>query len=867
VAAERTIRIKVDGDGKGLIVTVRTAEKEVERLGRKVDDANKRFAGAARGAAKFAAAAASLSSATGGLASLGSQLATASGVLVGLPAIVGAGAAAMGTLKLGAEGAKKAFAGLDDSLVPLKAQVSGVFQRGLEPAVASLNRVLPKTAGGFSAIAAQMAGVATAAANTLTLPKNTRDLNGLLDQTAGLMSGVRRAAGPLTQAFIDVVSVGSEGFGGIGDRIAAASERFAGFISAARESGQLRIFLDNGIDAVKGLWQSLKDVGAIVKGVFSGISEGAGGIGASFAPAIKSMREFVESTRGQDFLRGVGKALAEIGDAVGDTLAAGLHAIAPLVGPLAQAFAILASTAAGILVPVLTVLAPLFEAIGNFLSQNEGLVRTLVTTLGGLAAAYLSVHGAIKLVSTATDLWNTVTEIASNKVAGLGTAFAGMGTAARIASLSLGAIGVVASLIGAALALFSGSTSEAEERQEKLAQASKSVAKVLDEENQQLNKRTRASAAAALEESGLLKVVKDHDLSLQDLTDAYLGNNDARIRLNSAIQQHIDALNKEEDAALAAGDANRGADLQTEIESYEDLKGEIDNAIGGRQTESEAIKRQHEATEGSTAATKDSTGAIQDQIAALEELINKQREAAGIVLDQREAERNLQQAIDSAAESIANNGATLDINTQKGRDNQSALDQIADSTFGLVEAQAKNNASTEQLTGTMAHGRDQFIETARHMGLTRDQAIALANQLGLIPGNYVANVQADTGRARAELNGFAGLLNSIFGRTYTVAANVIASVAGDIGHRATGGPVLPGRDYLVGERGIEILRMSGSGTGTVIPHHQTEKMLGGDTIVYVTIDGQQLQGRIDATVRENNRSLKRAASSGTGGAR
>ena len=855
MAAERTIRIKIDGDGKGLVVTVRTVEKEVERLGRKVDDANKSFLGAARGAAKLAVAASTLSSTTSGLAGLGSTLATASGTLVALPAVVGAGAAALGTLSLGAAGAEQAFARLDDTLIPLQRQVSGVFQRGLAPAVASLNRVIPQTADGFSAIAREMAGVAAEAAGTLELPENTRDLNGLLDQTAGLMSGVRRSAAPLTQAFVDIVAVGSEGFGSIGDRLAAASERFAGFIAAARESGQLRAFIDNGIDALQEMWQTLKDIGAIVKGVFSGISDGAGGVSASFQPAIRAMREFVESTRGQDFLRQIGAALAEIGDAVGGVLAAGLHAVAPLVGPLARIFATLASTVSGILTPALTVLSPVLELIGNFLTDNAEIVRVLVSVLGGLAAGYLSVHASINLVSKATELWNTLSEVAATKVTGLGSAFAGMGTAARIASLSMGAIGIVASLIGTALAIFSGHTSEAEDRQEALAAASKDVAKVLDEENEQLNKRTRAAAAAALEESGLLKVVKDHALSTRDLTDAYLGDNDARIRLNKSIQDHIDKLNQEEDAALAAGNGNRAADIEREIEGYEGLKGEIDNAIGGRQQESEAIDRQHEATDGATAATKESTAATQAQVDALNDLIDAMREAAGLVLSQRDAERNLAESIANADEAFKQNGATLDINTEKGRNNQEALDNIANSTFSLIDAMTKNGATSDQLSDAMGRGRAAFIATAQQMGLNETQARELANQLNLIPATVATKVLLDISNVTAQAQ---------------KAAQVIANLPRTLlfgGGRATGGPVLPGRDYVVGERGREILRMSTSGSGTIIPNHQTEQMLGGDTIVYVTIDGQQLQGRIDRTVRENNRSLKRAATAGAGGAR
>lgn len=869
MAGERTIRIKIDGDSKGLIVTVKTVEKEIERLGRQVDNVNRRLAAGAVRLAKFAAGAAAIANSVGGVAALGSTLATALGILVGLPAAAAAGAAVLGTVALGASGIQKAFKGVNSTLLPLKARISSTFERGLQPAVVDINRLLPTTERGFTAIAREMSGVATNATRTAALPKNQTILNQVLSRTAGLMSGVRRAAGPLVSALFNVTEVGSEGFTALGDRIAASSRRFASFIARTRESGELRERLNGGVTALRELWQTLKDIGAIVKGTFSGISEGAGGVASSIRPAIQRMREFVESTRGQEFLNRIGAALSEIGEAVGGVVASGLQVAGPLAAMFAQTLAVLSSTAAGILVPALSVLAPILQVIANFMAQNENLVRVLVSTLGGLAVAYLTVHGAIKVVTQATTLWGTVADLASNRTAALGTSFSTMGKAAKIASLSMGAIGVIATLIGTALSIFSGHTSEAEERQEALAAASKSVAKVLDEENEQLNKRTRAAAAAALEESGLLKVTDDHALSTRDLTDAYLGNNDARIRLNQQIREHIARLNEEQDAALARGDANTGARLEREIEGYRGLQTEIDNAIGGRQTESAAIDRQHKATEANTAATNAATRSLEEQVAVLQELIDAQREAAGIVLSQRDAERSLIETF-NAAQEAANKYAKqgLDINTEAGRANSEALDKIVSDTFSVIDAQAKNGASNQQLARTMEVSRQKFIATAIQMGLTEDQANDLANQLKLIPTQVQTRVALDDAYARRRAAEFDAMIRNI---PSTKLVNLRVSAQGS-GHHlagmATGGPPMAGRSYLVGERGPEILTMPNSIGGRIFSNTQSQEMLGGgDTLVFVTIDGQQLQGRIDRTVRENNRSTRRAAMAGTGGAR
>ncbi|MCW6008506.1 hypothetical protein K1W54_28775 [Micromonospora sp. CPCC 205371] len=74
-----------------------------------------------------------------------------------------------------------------------------------------------------------------------------------------------------------------------------------------------------------------------------------------------------------------------------------------------------------------------------------------------------------------------------------------------------------------------------------------------------------------------------------------------------------------------------------------------------------------------------------------------------------------------------------------------------------------------------------------------------------------------------------------------------------------GGTATRNRSYLVGDKGPEVLTM-GSRSGHVTPNSE----LGGDTYVYVTIDGQQLEGRIEKVVRNRDRQLKRRATAAAG---
>ena len=103
------------------------------------------------------------------------------------------------------------------------------------------------------------------------------------------------------------------------------------------------------------------------------------------------------------------------------------------------------------------------------------------------------------------------------------------------------------------------------------------------------------------------------------------------------------------------------------------------------------------------------------------------------VAEQRAAERDFQQAIDDATASIKENGKTLDENKQKGRENQSSLDAIREATLKKVVADYALTGSTKDATKAMQEGRDAFIDAATQAGMTKKEAKALADQLGLVP--------------------------------------------------------------------------------------------------------------------------------------
>jgi hypothetical protein len=125
----------------------------------------------------------------------------------------------------------------------------------------------------------------------------------------------------------------------------------------------------------------------------------------------------------------------------------------------------------------------------------------------------------------------------------------------------------------------------------------------------------------------------------------------------------------------------------------------------------------------------DANGAATDLVKFTDALLN-----AGLMnLSARDAARNYQAAIDAVTDSVTNNGATLDINTEQGRANQSALDGIAGAGFALVKSNAANGESQKVLQGNLKQTYDDLVAAAGKFGITGTQAQNLARDIMKVP--------------------------------------------------------------------------------------------------------------------------------------
>lgn len=176
--------------------------------------------------------------------------------------------------------------------------------------------------------------------------------------------------------------------------------------------------------------------------------------------------------------------------------------------------------------------------------------------------------------------------------------------------------------------------------------------------------------------------------------------------------------------------------------------------------------------------------------------------AGMVVLGEREALRALEESFDSAAASIAENGKNLDTSTEKGRANQAALDGIASASLRAMEAQREAGASTSELAGTLAAGRDAFIENAMAAGMSEKAAGALADQLGLIPGSVYIEFQENTDSVAGKITEIHELVKSTPDGQITITENspVVRAALENLGYVVT---ELPDGTIQVSETGTD----------------------------------------------------------------
>lgn len=336
----------------------------------------------------------------------------------------------------------------------------------------------------------------------------------------------------------------------------------------------------------------------------------------------------------------------------------------------------------------------------------------------------LEVGSAAAAGFAAFKLWTAVAPILQR----VATAMGAVGIATQIAQ---GPIGWVTAGVSALAAAFAVGVAAMQDQ----SQAANDYAQALQQDNNQIKENVRLTAVKNLHDSGAIKAGHELGISTSTLTEAAVGNADAMALVSARLG--------EVEKGLGTAGGSTGAMTAKQQEQAGAIVS-VRDALGSQNTALDAAKiiQQENADAVGGANSKigtniDLLGAMKaatDKAAtATDELARKLQGLGQVNLDASTANVQYQQSIADVTAAVAQNGATLDLNSQQGRDNQRALDGLASSGIALVAAQAKAGASGEALTATMQTVHDQFVNAAVGAGMSRDAAEKLATQYGLVP--------------------------------------------------------------------------------------------------------------------------------------
>jgi TP901 family phage tail tape measure protein len=280
--------------------------------------------------------------------------------------------------------------------------------------------------------------------------------------------------------------------------------------------------------------------------------------------------------------------------------------------------------------------------------------------------------------------------------------------------------------------------------------------------------------------------------------------------LTSSAAESITELDKALASIASTGGIDQANTAFGNLTSSAGLTGEQITALQGLLPQySDALAHADLTQTATSGSAKELSGGVagvaksaEEASAALDEMIQSLSDSGLIQLSTREAARAYQQAVDDATAAVKSNGKTMDINTQKGRDNQAALDGVASAAINKAKATYESTKATrgdgpaqEAFRASILRSREGLIRTAQSFGLSRAAAIRYADRVLAIPAvrrttvtlSGVSSAISSAERLREQL-----LRIKDRSVTVTVRTNVANKIAANPrAFRATGGIIPP----------------------------------------------------------------------------
>ncbi|WP_232524450.1 phage tail tape measure protein [Nocardiopsis gilva] len=435
------------------------------------------------------------------------------------------------------------------------------------------------------------------------------------------------------------------------------------------------------------------------------------------------------------------------------------------------------------LLPILGDAAQRVTDYGTAFSSLSETQQGWVTTVGGTVSALGLVTGALvaggpKLLEWRENMQELATSGGTRMQRGLGA------TATFLTGPYGAAIGGVMALGGLWLDQKARQIAAEQEWADALAE----TGGVIDASIAQLGARK-------LEETGLLELSKELGVQEGVLTQALIQEGEARKALATADQMAQLAkqglLEEYSDERQSIKDLNAALEVLFGTgTTWRDLTDEqwqqIQNLNGGLAEQIETMDSATEAQAALALETEATTGQYMTAEEAADNYRDSVEQLTSSALDAVDAEIRWQEAVDAASDSIAANGATLDLNTEAGRSNQRALNEMVKSGNKHIAMMIESGASSKELRKAQEKMREQIRTAGSDMGASAEEAEGYADMLRDIPDNINTDIEVD---AKGKWKVVGGFTISPSGET------AAGSGGSQISLRAHGGPVFgPGTE-------------------------------------------------------------------------
>jgi TP901 family phage tail tape measure protein len=236
---------------------------------------------------------------------------------------------------------------------------------------------------------------------------------------------------------------------------------------------------------------------------------------------------------------------------------------------------------------------------------------------------------------------------------------------------------------------------------------------------------------------------------------------------------------------------------------FEQYQAALDETAVAGASATDGAKDVASATDGAASSAKaaaDATKAWADELAGI----------ANPLLDARSAARDFEQAIDDASAALKDNGKTLDITSEKGRNNQAALDGVAKAAVAQITAMQANGASQGELQAKLSSSRASLQATAEKFRMSKATAEAFADQVLKVPTQHTTNLTANTGGAVQSVSVLTRTVNGVpTYKTITIGASTAQAMSaiGTLQYRING---LNGKTVTITTRYVTEGRRAGS---------------------------------------------------------